>query len=596
MIDSNINKLISIAERQSDQRLAQELNPQTQTGLLGPAFISASELSYRKKIRDEAQAQPMRSPSIVQQLAQSAMSPMQPMPTAPMPMQRPMPMPQQPMQRFQTGGPVAGAQPFVIAQTREEARKLLEQGIPVQLDYDVNFYQNDSLLDPVSIPDPLNVPIDDSITDPFTGPVLPSTDTRADELIQEAEIEKNKIRPPAVPFLEEEFQQGIDKLIDFNERTQKEIEDRKKKQEEERRKRNIQVDQDKLLSPLRPPQFDPLAGQDLRINPRPVPDVNMPDIGPAGRNPLVIASGPDAGFQNVDPSTIANSPAAVPPSNNDIDNAIVRTDTDSDANKKNDINKNKQNQLGDDDKARLNNINTMVSSGVGSAAQKDIAYAASSDYQDLINKSIAKMTDEKGRMQNKWLRIAAGAFNAAQKGSPTLLGGLADLGAGVTEQLLALDADEQKQAQELFALYSAREKLKLDSYNSKYDLQRNERTDYATNVKSYNADLARLLNTEISDDFEEQDAYAELAIQYADMGIKPAQYRYARFVKEIAAKQNEINNKPDISEAEAREELQSYLEDNKHLKLIYDNYMDRGDVSQEEWIDVPLPGLRERSD
>lgn len=588
MIDSNINKLISIAERQSDQRLAQELNPQTQTGLLGPAFISASELSYRKKIRDEAQAQPMRSPSIVQQLAQSAMSPMQPMPTAPMPMQRPMPMPQQPMQRFQTGGPVAGAQPFVIAQTREEARKLLEQGIPVQLDYDVNFYQNDSLLDPVSIPDPLNVPIDDSITDPFTGPVLPSTDTKADELIQEAEIEQQK-QPK---FIQEQYQ----KLLDFNERTAKRLEEERKQREERRRKRNIQVDQDKLLSPLRPPQFDPLAGQDLRINPRPVPDVNMPDIGPAGRNPLVIASGPDAGFQNVDPSTIAKSPAAVPPSDDDIDDVIVRTNTDPNAKDKNDPNANKQNPLTDDDKRQLGNINTMVSSGVGSAAQKDIAYAASSDYQDLINKAIAKMTDEKGRMQNKWLRIAAGAFNAAQKGSPTLLGGLADLGAGVTEQLLALDADEQKQAQELFALYSAREKLRLDSYNSKYDLQRNERTDYATNVKSYNADLARLLNTEISDDFEEQDAYAELAIQYADMGIKPAQYRYARFVKEIAAKQNEINNKPDISEVEAREELQSYLEDNKHLKLIYDNYMDRGDVSQEEWIDVPLPGLRERSD
>jgi len=587
MIDSNINKLISIAERQSDQRLAQELNPQTQTGLLGPAFISASELSYRKKIRDEAQAQPMRSPSIVQQLAQSAMSPMQPMPTAPMPMQRPMPMPQQPMQRFQTGGPVAGAQPFAIAQTREEARKLLEQGIPVQLDYNVNFYQNDSLLNPVSIQDPLNVPIDDSITDPFTGPVLPSTDTRADELIQEAEIEQQK-QPK---FLQEQYQ----KLLDFNERKAKELEEERKQREERKRKRNIQVDQDRLLNPLRPPQFDPLAGQDLRINPRPVPDVNMPDIGPAGRNPLVIASGPDTGFQNVDPSTIDKSPAAVPPSDDDIDDVIVRTNTDPNAKDKNDPNANKQNPLTDDDKRQLGNINNMVSSGVGSAAQKDIAYAASSDYQDLINKAIAKMTDEKGRMQNKWLRIAAGAFNAAQKGSPTLLGGLADLGAGVTEQLLALDADEQKQAQELFALYSAREKLRLDSYNSKYDLQRNERTDYATNVKSYNADLARLLNTEISDDFEEQDAYAELAIQYADMGIKPAQYRYARFIKEIAAKQNEINTKPDISEAEAREELQSYLEDNKHLKLIYDNYMDRGDVSQEEWIDTPLPGLRERS-
>ena len=95
MIDSNINKLISMAERQSDQRLAQELNPQTETGLLGPAFISASELAYRQKIRDEAQAQPMQSPPIVQQLAQQAtMSPVQPMPTAPMPMQQQQMLPQ----------------------------------------------------------------------------------------------------------------------------------------------------------------------------------------------------------------------------------------------------------------------------------------------------------------------------------------------------------------------------------------------------------------------------------------------------------------------------------------------------------------------
>jgi len=584
MIDSNINKLISIAERQSDQRLAQELNPQTQTGLLGPAFISASELSYRKKIRDEAQAQPMRSPSIVQQLAQSAMSPMQPMPTAPMPMQRPMPMPQQPMQRFQTGGPVAGAQPFAIAQTREEARKLLEQGIPVQLDYNVNFYQNDSLLDPISIPDPLNVPIDDTITDPFTGPVLPSTDTRADELIQEAEIEQQK-QPK---FIQEQYQ----KLLDFNERKAKELEEERKQREERIRKRNIQVDQDRLLNPLRPPQFDPLAGQDLRINPRPVPDVNMPDIGPAGRNPLVIASGPDAGFQNVDPSTIAKSPAAVPPSDDDIDDVIVRTDTDPNVKNKNDPDANKQNQLGDDDKARLNNINTMVSSGVGSAAQKDIAYAASSDYQDLINKAIAKMTDEKGRMQNKWLRIAAGAFNAAQKGSPTLLGGLADLGAGVTEQLLALDADEQKQAQELFALYSAREKLRLDSYNSKYDLQRNQQTDLAANTNSYLTRLQGLLNSEISDDFTEEDAYAATAVSYADMGVKDAQYTYARMLKEIQGEILNLNADTELTNAERKKKLDSYLKDNTHLRRIYDNYLDRRGKGIEEWLEIGLTDLK----
>ena len=301
MIDSNINKLISIAERQSDQRLAQELNPQTQTGLLGPAFISASELSYRKKIRDEAQAQPIRSPSIVQQLAQSAMSPMQPMPTAPMPMQQPMPMPQQPMQRFQTGGVVYG-NPFLNLVEGEPTDVL--GNYPFSFDGSGNVVQT-----------------------PMT--TLPSSPTEVDELIKEAEKNANKIGPPEVPFLEEEFQQGINKLIDFNERTQKGIEDRQKKQEEERRKRNIQVDQDRLLSPFRPPQADPLAGQDLRINPR---QIDLPQV-PDTRN-----------IQSLNPQDIMKiaGPAAVPPSNDDIDDAIVRTDTDSDAKNKNDINKNKQ--------------------------------------------------------------------------------------------------------------------------------------------------------------------------------------------------------------------------------------------------------------
>ena len=82
MIDNNINNLISMAEKQSDQRLAQELNPQTETGLLGPAFISASELAYRQKVREESQAQPNQNPPIVEQLAQQTMP-------QPMPMQQP---------------------------------------------------------------------------------------------------------------------------------------------------------------------------------------------------------------------------------------------------------------------------------------------------------------------------------------------------------------------------------------------------------------------------------------------------------------------------------------------------------------------------
>ena len=135
MITEDINDLIYIAERQSDERLAQELNPETETGMLGPPWLSASELAYRQKIRSEAQAEPSTAPSIVQQLAQISLPqlsqnnissvpsapigmPQQPMPQQPMP-QQPMPqqpMPQQPMpqqqamptQMMYSGGLVGG--------------------------------------------------------------------------------------------------------------------------------------------------------------------------------------------------------------------------------------------------------------------------------------------------------------------------------------------------------------------------------------------------------------------------------------------------------------------------------------------------------
>ena len=107
MIGQNINQLINIAESQSDERLAQELNPQTETGMLGPTWLPASELSFRQKIRAEAQAQPQNNPPIVQQLAQSVMPPM-------MPQQQMMPppqqmMPQQPMMPPQQQMPMAPA-------------------------------------------------------------------------------------------------------------------------------------------------------------------------------------------------------------------------------------------------------------------------------------------------------------------------------------------------------------------------------------------------------------------------------------------------------------------------------------------------------
>jgi len=186
------------------------------------------------------------------------------------------------------------------------------------------------------------------------------------------------------------------------------------------------------------------------------------------------------------------------------------------------------------------------------------------------------------------LRIAAGAFNAAQKGSPTFLGGLADLGAGVTEELLALNQEEQKQAQELFALYTAREKLRRESLVSQRDLDKDQKTRYADAVKNYNSDLARYLNTDITKDMTKEEAEGITSVQYADMGVKPAQNIYARGIKKIQGKIDEIaSDNPDYTTDERVAELDEWLKTNPGLAMIYDNYKDRG-TEVEDWL---LPAL-----
>jgi hypothetical protein len=191
-------------------------------------------------------------------------------------------------------------------------------------------------------------------------------------------------------------------------------------------------------------------------------------------------------------------------------------------------------------------------------------------------------------MQNKWLRIAAGAFNAAQKGSPTFLGGLADLGAGVTEELLALNQQEQKQAQELFALYTAREKLRRESLVSQRDLNKDKKTHHLDVTKAFYADQARLLNTDITKDMTTEEVQGQLATSYADQGIKPAQYWYARGINKIQGKINEIaSDNPDHTTEERVAELDEWLKSNPGLAMIYDNYQDRK-TEIEDWL---LPAL-----
>ncbi len=562
MIDSNINKLISMAERQSDQRLAQELNPQTETGLLGPAFISASELAYRQKIRDEAQAQPSQSPPIVQQLAQQAtMSPVQPMPTAPMPMQQPMqqpmPMPQQPIPSFQTGGLVDNmtyGNPFMrMAQTGMPTD--VRGNYPFSFDGGGRFISDTFELDPV-FNEPIDAsPVDLQNTGAFVPTSMPQSDDAIDKILQEAE-KKQKRQPTTL--------QNIGKsLVDFSDRVQARVDTRKAAEEERKRKRSIVVDQDRLLQGVFPPKQDGI----------PVPKIDM-----SVKTDSIVTP---ANAQTVQQSAQKKQ----------SDGTLTQT-------KGTPLSQSQQDTLMAQAKANSSpvtitdtgtQINTTPTTGVSDAAKKDAAYAASSDYETLIQQSINAMTDEKGKMQNKWLRIAAGAFNAAQKGSPTLLGGLADLGAGVTEELLALNKEEQDQAQELFALYAAREKLRLDRYTTEYDYDKDRKTRIADAIKNYNADLARYLNTDITKDMTKREAEAITAITYADQGVKPAQGNYGRFVKEIQGIINDINaSDPDLTNDEFKEIFDERIKSDKALSIVYDNYTDRGTLGVEDWLNERL--------
>ena len=537
MIDNNINSLIAMAERQSDQRLAQELNPETETGLLGPAFISASELAYRQKIRQEAQAQPNNNPPIVQQLAQAAMLPQvsmqneMPVPAAPMPQQQMSP------QGYAMGGLI----------------EMANGGMPSPYDYDEKEIE-DRMRDKARTfggnvtsniafgagdADALKAfaetgKTSDRLTSALQRANLPSDATQDMVSAYRSGIPSAAFQPATADVktayspsaIQNQLKQGNPVFvggIDYG---------------------GNQLD-DSLVKPVTSNQIADINNKSDDSDGVLTTDfkVNIPSIinKPTGMHADIAKQSIDTGYMNMNPDY-------QPPSS----------------------------------------IQLTPSTGAGKAAKKDASIAALSDYEKLIEQSIARMTDDKGRMQNKWLRIAAGAFNAAQKGSPTFLGGLADLGAGVTEELIALNKEEQKQAQELFALYTAREKLRRESLVSQRDLDADAKTRLADANKNYNADLARFLNTDITKDMTKEEAEGIVSIQYADMGVKPAQNIYARGIKKIQGKIDEIaSDNPDYTADERVAELDEWLKTNPGLAMIFDNYQDRK-TEIEDWL---LPAL-----
>jgi len=551
MINNDINSLISMAEQQSDQRLAQELNPETETGFLGPAFISASELAYRQKIRAEAQAQPNNNPPIVQQLAQAANPQMQvsmqnemPMPAAPMPPQQmPQQMPQQqmPPQGFAMGGLIkmanGGMTPYEYDEeelrdrTGEKAR-----GFFGPLLSDIAYGAGDA-----------------GALSRYAGGEDP------DEFLYgrgrfDSALERAGLPPDATPDMVSAYRSGTPI--------------------------NAFVSAIPAGNPLLVDQQDRITSTG-----------SSQARGPNNRNMNV------GGGNGLD-TTIATTPTTT-----DVNKILTKTNTTNapTANTLKTVTQDTTDLL--DPNSLLNQAKANSSSVpifkeqpkvIPKAADTDAKIGALSDYEQLIEDQIKLMTDPKGKMQDKWLRIAAGAFNAAQKGSPTLLGGLADLGGGVTEQLLEFNADEQKQAQELFTLYTAREELKRTSLTTQRDIKKDEKTRLAKAITDYHSDKARYYNVDITQDLSKAEADAMLSTTYADQGVELAKEDYGRAITKIRAAQEEIieNIKENsdtgiVTNQEYLSKLDEYLSTNPDLRIYFDNYKNRQSPI-EDWLSVKL--------
>jgi len=102
---------------------------------------------------------------------------------------------------------------------------------------------------------------------------------------------------------------------------------------------------------------------------------------------------------------------------------------------------------------------SVESSTTSTIVGKDIGKGMQSELDKQQEEIMKPLLNQDNQMNRKWMAIAAGAFNAAQKGAPTLMAGLADLGGGVTAELQNLDKEDQKRAEALFDIYNKRQQL-----------------------------------------------------------------------------------------------------------------------------------------
>ncbi len=190
------------------------------------------------------------------------------------------------------------------------------------------------------------------------------------------------------------------------------------------------------------------------------------------------------------------------------------------------------------------------------------------------------------------MAIAAGAFNAAQRGAPTLMQGLADLGGDVTGELQKLDKEDQDRALALYEIYLqeatlAETKRKTDltyeaaMYGHSIDSLKNIADRVGKNAKDV-LDATKAFDTAkknktLGDFGTEQ--YIGSVIDYADMGVVSAGLEYNQEIAKLRSKENEIklgiedfdpNNPKHV--AEATKEFMEYLEDNPDKKALVSDF------------------------
>ena len=674
MIGNNINELISIAESQSDERLAQELNPQTETGMLGPTWLPAAELSFREKMRSGAQAQQQQNNgSIIDQLAQSAMMPqgmppqgmppqqqMMPqqmpqgmMPQQSMPQQMP---PQQPMppQMMAEGGMIGGSMSGIGLM-----ENMMEEGGMQGLLQMLSNQRKDEDQDPVTQQEQMmeqnamasggmasggivnyanggQITLDDLLNRTFQDYSDP---TQAD-LYQ-------KTFPRDTTYDTDPF--GLDKYTKLREaKGELPLTDRQTLDNVTQELLNRETDDKTFDSAYMPAgQFGtPIsfatnaeAGTEAGIGVEPetantnktyaellaeVGEIDSNAFGstimPFDRNLLPdtiknIATGaaglPEkigTGYVDLvkkayginEPDTVNRKKSEGVELGPDFDPFIASDDSgknitppvDTTLPKVDPTIDKEQIAVTGDNTPVVTNPSTITTAGGNAGLTDDVYRGQKQVLSEQMEKILNPLRNKDGQMDRKWLAIAAGAFNAAQKGAPTLMAGLADLGGGVTEQLQSLDKEDQERAIALMAIYQ--KQMQLDETARGHDLT------YGASMNKNQLDLVKAAadragktSTSVLNSTKAWDAakknktlgefgssdFAGSVIDYSEQGVSSAQLQYNTLLSKIRVVEEEIMddiNNFDPSNAEhmkeAMKEFKEHLNDNPDQKMIYNDY------------------------